>query len=65
MQILHFGSETPEQLTFVVEVYSSAGRKVKNFRADQTCSVADLSDGVYVVRWRCGGKNRSAKFLKQ
>lgn len=65
MQILHFGSETPEQLTFVVEVYSSTGRKVKEFRADQTCSVADLSDGVYIVRWRCGGKNRSAKFLKQ
>lgn len=64
-QVLHFGSETPEQLTFVAEVYSVGGHKVREFRAEQSCSVADLTDGVYVVRWKCGGKTRSAKFIKQ
>ncbi len=61
---LHFGSETPEQLTFMVSVYNVAGLKVKTFRADEHCSVADLTDGVYVVTWKCGGKTRSVKFRK-
>ncbi len=65
MQILHFGSETPEQLTFMVAVYSVGGQKVKTFRADEHCSVADLADGVYIVTWRCGGHIRSTKFRKE
>ena len=64
-EVLHFGSETPEQLTFMVDVYSVGGHKVKAFRADENCSVADLSSGVYIVTWKCGAKIRSVKFMKR
>ena len=64
-QILHFGSETPEQLTFMVGVYSVNGQKVKAFRADEYCSVADIPAGTYVVVWTCGANKRSAKFVKR
>ena len=64
-QVLHFGSETPEQLTFMVDVYSAGGHKVKTFRADENCSVADLSSGTYIVAWKCGAKIRSVKFMKR
>lgn len=64
-QILHFGSASPEDLTFSVDVYSVNGQKVKSFIASEGCSVADLSDGVYVVTWAFGQKARTAKFLKR
>jgi hypothetical protein len=64
-QVLHFGSETPEKLTFTAEIYSSAGMKVKAFRADENCSVAELANGVYIVRWKFGSKVRTAKFMKR
>ncbi len=63
-KMLHFGSETPEMLTFEVGIYDAGGHKVRAFRADEQCSVADLPKGVYVVSWKCGGKVRSAKFMR-
>lgn len=62
--ILHFGSETPEALTFRVNVYSAGGRLVGTFRADEEWSTSSLSSGIYVVSWYVGGKQRSAKFVK-
>ena len=62
-KVLHFGSETPELLTFPVNIYSSHGAFVRSFRASESCSVADLSHGVYIVTWSAGGKKRSAKLL--
>ena len=56
--------ETSEQLTFMVDVYSVGGHKVKTFRADENSSVADLSSGGYIVKWKCGAKTRSVKFMK-
>lgn len=63
-QTLHFGSETPEALVFIANVFDANGRKVCTFRADETCSVAELPKGVYIVSWNFGNKVRSAKFIK-
>lgn len=63
-QILHFGSASPEQLTFTARIYTSDGRIVGQFRADEEFNAGNLPDGVYIVSWTCGSKNRSAKFMK-
>lgn len=62
---LHFGSETPGQLTFGVKVYTSNGVLTRSFRASEECSLVDLSRGVYIIVWTAGGKTRSAKVLVQ
>lgn len=62
--ILHFGAEYPEQLVFTATVYNTEGKQLRTFRADEKCDVTDLNDGVYIVRWKCGGKVRSAKFAR-
>jgi hypothetical protein len=64
-QILHFGSETPEKLTFNVYVYNTSGMLVKTFTAHEECPVSDLANGMYVVTWKFGNINRSAKFIKR
>ena len=56
--------ETSEQLTFMVDVYSVGGHKVKTFSADENSTVAELSSGGYIVKWKCGAKTRSVKFMK-
>lgn len=62
---IHFGAENPEQLTFTANVYSVNGMLVKSFVANERCSVAELSQGVYVVVWNAGGIKRSAKLRIQ
>ena len=62
---LHFGSETPEYLTFTVWVYTSNGVLKRSFRASEECSLADLPHGVYIIAWTTGGKTRSTKLLVQ
>ena len=63
-QTLHFGSATPDQLTFMVNVYSLSGMKVAQFRADERCSISHLPSATYVISWTVGGKTRSAKMKK-
>lgn len=63
-QTLHFGSATPDQLTFMVNVYSLSGMKVAQFRADERCSISHLPSATYVISWTVGGKTRSAKVKK-
>ena len=58
---LHFGSGTPEKLTFNVNVYSQNGMLLRSFKANERCSVSDLPSGVYVINWKVGGKTRSTK----
>jgi hypothetical protein len=60
---LHFGSETPEQLTFNVRIYNLNGICVRTFVANEECNVSDLPDGIYSVTWKCGNKSRSVKLL--
>lgn len=60
-RVLHFGSETPEQLTFNVHVFSTNGTLVKSFKANEECSIADLPHAIYIIRWKVGGKVRSTK----
>lgn len=62
--ILHFGSETPDRLTFPVRVYNISGRLVGQFRADETFSTHALPHGTYVVTWQVSGHTRSTKFMK-
>ena len=63
-QTLHFGSATPDQLTFMVNVYSLSGTKVAQFRADERCSISHLPSSTYIISWTVGGKTRSAKVKK-
>lgn len=63
-QTLHFGSETPELLTFKVYVYATNGTVVKVFSADENCSISDLPRGTYIIKWMVDGKSRSAKVAK-
>lgn len=60
-KVLHFGSETPEQLTFMAYIYAANGNLVRTFKADEECSVADLPHSIYIIRWKVGGKVRSTK----
>jgi len=60
-QRLHFGSATPDQLTFTATVFNASGQRVGSFRADSEFSTASLPSGAYVVSWTVGGKRRTAK----
>ncbi len=63
-QLLHFGSDTPQALTFMAHVYALNGRRVGAFRANESFSMGKMATGVYVVTWNVGGHTRSAKFRK-
>lgn len=58
---LHFGSETPEMLTFRVQVYSTNGILVGSFTANEHFQTSSLPHGIYIIRWNVGGKVRSCK----
>ena len=60
-RMLHFGSETPELLTFKVNIYSSKGTCVRTFRASDGCSMADMPKGVYLIVWKEQDKTCSVK----
>lgn len=64
-KLLHFGSETPELLTFSVKIYSASASLIRTFTANESCSLADLPQGVYIIMWNVDGKTRSAKVLVQ
>lgn len=62
---LHFGSETPEQLTFTAGIYSTNGKMVRQFRASAVCPVGDLPKGIYIIMWNTGKATRSTKVVIQ
>ena len=59
---LHFGSETPERLSFAVNVYNAGGQLIGTFRASERFQMNAQPAGIYVVSWTVGGKTRSVKF---
>ena len=61
---LHFGSETPEKLTFPVHVFNASGRLVGVFRADEQYSMETCPKGIYMATWYVSGKRRSVKFIR-
>ena len=61
-KVLHFGSATPEALTFMVRVYNSNGQLVGSFRADESYAMSTHPNGIYIATWTVSGKTRSAKF---
>ena len=61
-KVLHFGSATPEALTFMVRVYNSNGQLVGSFRADESYAMSTHPNGIYIASWTVSGKSRSAKF---
>lgn len=61
---LHFGSETPDRLTFTASVFSLGGGKVGTFRASEGFDMSACPAGVYIVTWKTGGKTRSVKFRR-
>ncbi|MBR5656229.1 MAG: CotH kinase family protein [Prevotella sp.] len=63
-QVLHFGSETPERLTFTVSVHAANGMLVGQFKANEEFNMTNQPSGIYIVSWRCGNKTRSVKFKK-
>ena len=64
LKALHFGAEKPEELSFAVRVTDLSGKTLRTFDAQETCSIADLPDGIYIVSWKAGGTTRSIKFRK-
>jgi hypothetical protein len=63
-QELHFGSETPEALSFTVRVHAASGQLVGTFLASDRFSMSAHPSGIYIVSWSVGGKTRSVKFRK-
>ena len=63
-QVLHFGSETPERLTFTVNVHAANGVLIGQFKANEEFNMTNQPSGIYIVSWRCGNKTRSVKFKK-
>lgn len=63
-QELHFGSATPDALTFPVYVYTTAGRHVGTFTANNRFPMSQQPIGIYIITWKCGGKTRSVKLQK-
>ncbi|MBP3788718.1 MAG: CotH kinase family protein [Prevotella sp.] len=63
-QWLHFGSATPEALSFPVSVFALNGMRVATFTASEGCSMADQPQGIYVITWKTGRNVRSVKFRK-
>lgn len=64
-QALHFGSATPEALSFPVRVYTASGQLVGTFRASDSFVMTARPAGIYIVTWAVGGKTRSVKFTKK
>ncbi len=62
--LLHFGAEDRSALTFTVRLYDAAGRLVRNFRAQEECSLRGLPQGLYTVSWTVRRRQRSVKFIK-
>lgn len=60
-KVIHFGSETPELLTFNVRIYSANGTCLRTFRASDQCSLADLPSGTYIIVWKESGRSNSIK----
>ena len=63
-QTLHFGSETPSELTFPVRIFNASGRLVGTFRADEQFSMVPYPQGIYIATWHVSGKTRSVKFSR-
>ena len=61
---LHFGSDTPEALSFKVYVYTLSGKLIGTFYANDRFSMQQYPDDVYIVKWNCGDKTKSIKFKK-
>lgn len=61
---LHFGSATPEALTFTVRIYTAGGQLIGSFRADETFSMMSQRPGIYIATWTAGGQKRSVKFSR-
>lgn len=58
---LHFGSETPEALTFTVQVHSAKGILIGTFTASEGFSLQNQPKGMYIVSWKAGRKTRKLK----
>lgn len=63
-QWLHFGSASPEALSFPVSVTALNGTRVATFTASEGYSMSGLPNGIYVVTWKAGRNVRSVKFRK-
>ena len=62
-QILHFGSEDPSRLNFMVSIFGADGKSVGTFRADTEFSTIGMQKGVYIITWTCEGNHRSTKLV--
>lgn len=60
---LHFGSETPRALTFMVRIFSLEGKLVGAFIASEGYDTSSLGRGTYIITWTCGGAKRSVKAM--
>ena len=59
---LHFGSESPEKLSFKVNVIALNGIRVGTFTAGEEFPMSGRPAGIYIVNWAVDGRIRSVKF---
>ncbi len=64
-QVIHFVADDLSQIDTEVVLCNMSGAPVRSFRSTETMSVADLPNGVYIIRWMEGSQMRSVKFVKQ
>lgn len=61
-QELHFGSDTPDVLSFQVHIYTLSGKRIGTFTANERFSMSKHPKGTYIITWTCNRKTRSVKF---
>jgi len=61
---LHFGCSNPEELSFMVSIYTANGQLVGTFHAKDSFSMLSQRNGVYMVVWTVNGHTRSVKFSR-
>lgn len=61
---LHFASDTPDALSFRVDIFTISGNRIGSFMANEHFSLLQHPKGTYIVTWKTGGKTRSVKFQK-
>jgi hypothetical protein len=49
----------------MVSVHHADGRLIGSFMAGESFSMATCPQGIYIVSWTAGGRQRNVKFVKR
>lgn len=60
---LHFGADDLPALSFNVSIYNTRGHRVATFRAADGYDMSTLPAALYIISWKCDGRQHSVKLL--